>query len=191
MKNNKYKFSTIKLFQILFVVPIILIASFVIHKGLFIIAMLVFIGGMFNGNADATNFRYDRIIWRRILKGFLLNWFEGKYKKWVMNRWWVHAVFMDGWHFFKNGWVTSLISAIVVGLFTIILLGLIWSIPVFIVACYLWMIGKEMWHHHMSNAGFWGLDDVIEKDLLTEITVGGKLIGEVSPEIFEHLQKMT
>ena len=190
MKFNvgKYKFTFFRMI-VLAVLMIGMGFLYTLNPYLFVVALCVCIGGMFNGNADCTNFSWNQIIWRRVLKGKLLKWFEDEYDDYLASKWWVHPMFWDGWHFLKNMWVLSLLTAIGFSLYyTIVLNGTITII--FIIWCaYVWMVGKEMWHHHMARASFWGFPDTIPAKVNVTVKVGKNDAGELSPMVFKHLQE--
>lgn len=80
-----------------------------------LIIFFIALAAFFNGNADATAFRFNRVLWRHILKGWLLDWYEGKYFD-KLHKWYIHPIFWDGWHFFKNATILSFLTAILIAL---------------------------------------------------------------------------
>ena len=122
---------------------------------LVILFIIVFIAGCFNGNADATVFNWDNLVWRVWLKGKVLFWFEGGYEKELSKKWWVHPIFWDGWHFFKNAWVTTLLVAIMYALYSSPTVNGLCPVIYFLVISVAWFLGKTLWHRYLALADWW------------------------------------
>ncbi len=160
MFNYKFSFKEI-LQQVIGLIGFIVL--YFINPHFSFITFIIYIAGSFNGINDAINFGWDRIVFRRTLIGSSLGWFEGKFKQFTRDRWWMHAIFQDGWHFFKNLWVLSLLIAITYALFINITLEWYYFFVTLIVCAYYWMIGKQAWHPHFAMAAFWGFDEFLDK----------------------------
>jgi len=134
------------------------------------LTILVFIAGCFNGQEDSYVWSYDKNVWRVILKGKFLRWYEGEYEQEVAKHLWILPIFRDGWHFFKNSCVGLLLFAIVyaVGNASVLypMMGHpIWLAVFFFDLAMVWMFGKELNHKYLSKTDFWKLPDPPHKEL--------------------------
>lgn len=139
------------------------VVLFYIDINLLYVGLFTTLAGMFNGTADQINFDHkdnprDDSVFPYILSGWIFRWFRGDFKQYVRDRWWIHAIFMDGWHFFKNMWVLILLLTITYSLYINISASpwLVWLAS--IIYAYMWMIGKTSMHGKIASASFWGYE---------------------------------